>query len=616
MIAVEACLYAIVTAVLSAIVLAFASGGLNPVVACVALSAALIVATATFWTGRHRKLKLRTPNAWESAVIVVYALFSLRAFLWVVFQDGDAIKVLSPNNLGDLSLHLTYIREFANGVPFWPQNPIYAGATLTYPAGIDLFHSLLTLVGADIYRAFVWIGLAGCVCAGMALWRWGGAFVMAGFLFNGGLAGFLFFKTGALTDFQAELAWKSIPLALFVTQRGLLFALPAGLLLLASWRARFFDRPPEDNVSADPSERGVLPWAGELLLYAAMPVFHLHTFLFLSIMLGVWFIIRAPARMQILKLVGAAVAPASALVFLVTGNLHGPKVLGWMPGWMQTDPDFLQSCQDILGTTASLVTFPVFWIVNFGILPLLVILLIIRLIKDPQLVWGRALVFPALGIFVLCCFVKFAPWAWDNTKLMIWCYLAILPVLWRRLLSRWPFWATATVCAILFWSGFVSLLGGLDIPRQRSGSPQEADTTQGYAIASRTELDGLSDGLRGISPTARFIAHPDYNHPLVLLGRKLALGYTGHVWSHGYEFSGPLAREEAILNGATNWHQLAREFGARYLFWGPREREAFPGSTQPWRDQVRLVASGDWGEIFDLETPADLPTPTLSFPSE
>ena len=67
----------------------------------------------------------------------------------------------------------------------------------------------------------------------------------------------------------------------------MLFALPAGLLLLASWRTRFF-------AAGDDGWR--LPRWGEVLLYASMPVFHLHTFIFLSLMLGSWFVLHASAR--------------------------------------------------------------------------------------------------------------------------------------------------------------------------------------------------------------------------------------------------------------------------------------------------------------------------------
>jgi hypothetical protein len=68
------------------------------------------------------------------------------------------IKVLSPNNLGDLALHLTYIEQMASGVAFWPENPIYAGGTLTYPIGVDLINSLLLLVGVDVLRGLIWVG--------------------------------------------------------------------------------------------------------------------------------------------------------------------------------------------------------------------------------------------------------------------------------------------------------------------------------------------------------------------------------------------------------------------------------------------------------------------------
>src|SRR5213078_3005310 len=63
------------------------------------------------------------------------------------------------------------------------------------------------------------------------------------------------------------------------TQRGLLYAIPAGLLLLWSWRERFF-RIGERN-----RHRAPLPFWVELALYASMPLFHFHPFLALSIVL-------------------------------------------------------------------------------------------------------------------------------------------------------------------------------------------------------------------------------------------------------------------------------------------------------------------------------------------
>jgi hypothetical protein len=409
---------------------------------------------------------------------------------------------------------------------------------------------------------------------GAALWRWGGPFAMAGFLCNGGLLGFEFLRRWELLDYQTEsswpddfpaIGWKSIPLALFVTQRGFLYALPAGLLLLLSWRERFFSRP-----------RGeCLPRWGEVLLYASMPVFHLHTFLFLSFLLGVWFIAHAPARPELARLVGLSLVPASTLVLFVTGQFKGASVIGLHPGWMQNGQNFL-----------------VFWLTNFGLFPLFVALLCLVLIRHSREAWPAALVFPAIGVFLLCCIVRFAPWEWDNTKLMIWSYLAVVPSLWTHLLARWPAPARICACVLLFFSGFISLLGGLDASHR------------GFPIATRSELDAVASAVRGIPARERFAGYPTYNHPLLLLGRPMALGYSGHLWSHGLEFAGSLAKVEALLNGEPRWRECAKELRVRFIYWGREEREQYPDSKQPWKGEAALVAAGEWGEIYDLSTPA------------
>ena len=419
---VAATLYAVAAAVLLAVALAFAAGGLSPWIAAASLIAG---AGLGAWSlrGAPRSERPRL-GPWEAAAIVAFTLFALRSFLWVVFATGDEIRVLSRNNLGDLPLHVTYIRELANGVPFWPENPIVAGAKLTYPLGVDLLHSLLLLTGVDLWRGFVWIGLAGSALTGLALWRWGRGWALAGFLANGGLAGFAILHTGVFEDYQATLGWKSIPLALFVTQRGLLFALPAGLLLLSSWRARFFGGPAEER----------LPRWGEWLLYAAMPVFHLHTFIALSLLLLAWFFMEAGARREILTLVAAAFVPATLLVLLVTAFLKGPSLLGLHPGWMTDDPEYLEWFKAHLGAAPAAVTNLAFWPINFGILPVLLGLTLWRGWHDR---WLHAAMLPALALFLLCCLVKFAVWPWDNTKLMIWSYLLVLPFIGTHLLQLW-----------------------------------------------------------------------------------------------------------------------------------------------------------------------------------
>ena len=321
--------------VVAAICLGFLLSGLRASAGWIAFACGMLAAVVAWRTTKsNRDFRF---GFWDWAVLATFALASLRAFLWVVYPRGDEICVLSPNNLGDVSLHLNLIRYLASGISFWPESSILSRAPLSYPLGADLFNSLLELCGVDTIRGLVWTGLAGAAMTGYALWLWGGAFGVAALLFNGGLAGFVALHTLQIEDFQREMVWKNLFLSMFVTQRGLLFALPAGLLLLSVWRDRYFH-----------FQEGRVPSWMQLLLYASMPLFSLHAFLFLSVILLAFFLAlffaearsrspgangkhiaglrfrpgdsfpKRPSR-ELIAFVTAAFLPATAGVLVVTG---------------------------------------------------------------------------------------------------------------------------------------------------------------------------------------------------------------------------------------------------------------------------------------------------------
>ncbi len=550
---------------------------------------------------------------WTWAVGIVFLMFAVRSFCWLLWVDGANLKIQSPNNLGDLSLHLSYIKYFANGVALWPDNPIYVFSSLRYPAGMDFFNSLLLLQHIDLFRALVWTGLLGSAATFYAFYRWGGPFGIAGFLFNGGLAGFAFFHTRAFIDYQAErIAWKSIPLTMFVTQRGLLYAIPVGLLLLLHWRRKYYPSSPNDTPGA---RRGFLPWWVEWSLYATMPLFHVHAFLALSIVLGFWLLIGTwEKRKQVALLLAAAFLPATALVWMITDHFQAKSILAWAPGWLQSDPGFSHSAVS-------------FWVINFGLtLPAMIALVGVvvwqtwkkwELTKNPpsspadaaepnpeaapappappvRFAFSSAFAFviPAAGIFLFAIFVKTAPWGWDNTKLMIWAYFICLPFLWRELIAKTPWPIRAGVCFCLFFSGFVSLFGGMTVGRP------------GFDITNRIELEAVATVVRKLPVEERFAAYPTYNHPLLLNGRKVVLGYGGHLWTQGFDYAPVEQKLKGLMLGAPDWRERARALQARYLFWGREEKREYAASSQPWKGQAAVVATGFWGTIYDLERPA------------
>ena len=626
--------------------------------------------TAATWSAL-----MRYRHVWFWAMAVCFAVFAVRSFCWLLYIDGSDLRIQSPNNLGDLSLHVTLIRNFANGAPIWPDNPIYVFSKVRYPAGIDLFNALLYLVHIDLITGFVWVGLVASLATFYAFFRWGGTFGVAGFLFNGGIAGFQFFTTLKFLDYQGgnKIAWKSIPLSMFVTQRGWLYAIPAALVLLWHWREKFFSGTPAAaaEVAAvasaeadDPGQstavdargyrKGPLPFWVELSLYASMPLFHLHTFLALTIVLlfallferpsELGFIVNlarnegfagigrlisrptmwpeifrgAPIRRHAAALLTTALIPASFFVWLVSDRFRAASILQSHPGWAQDSADFAAPFFRMGGAAnfGSATTFGLllqktwngviapffqFWLTNFGLwIPLalaLVGLCVWRAWKAGWR-WGNkppadvAFVLPAVAIFAVGYFFKTAPWDWDNLKLMVWGYFLILPFLWSDIIGRWAFPERAAMCVALFGSGFVTLLGGLS-----AGHP-------GFGLIERAKLDAVGTAVAPLPVEARFAAYPTYNHPLLLQGRKVVLGYPGHLWTEGFEYGDANNRLTALMNGAANWREAAQALDVRYVFWGQDERTNYQSSSRPWEATAFLVASGDWGAIYDLKSPA------------
>ena len=510
--------------VLSAICLAFAFKGLNSNLALAALSIGLAGGLWVFWQTRRKETL--SPGAWDVLLCALFAIASLRAFLWLIYAAGDEWRILSPYNLGDISLHIQFIRYLAGGVDFWPASPILTGVPLSYPLGADLWNSLLLLVGVPVERGLIWTGLAGAALTGWALWRWGGAFAIAAFLFNGGLAGFAILKTGQLQDFQSDLAWKNFFLTMLVTQRGLLYALPCGLLLLRAWRDDFF------------REGSGLPRSVQFFLYTTMPFFSVHAFLFLSFALAAIFIFTPKSRVTLLLFVASAVIPATVAIWLVTGGFSASSGLRWLPGWMQGDGGWK------------------FWAMNFGIsLPLLAWLYCKAAVRGNA--ESRAFCVLSLGVFLLCFLVALAPWEWDNTKLLLWAWLVATPFLWSDVLEPLGPILRATLCVALFFTGAVSLMAGLD-------------GRHGYELAKKSELATARLALRDVPPGARIAVDPTFNHPVMLLGYPVVCGYDGHLWSHGLRYQEPLAKLRSVLRQETDWKETAKELGAEWVYFrGP-----------------------------------------------
>jgi len=543
---------------LAAAFLALLRGSLTGDVAALSVAVGVVVAFLSWRSSRSSSLpSLRRPALLDVLAFVAFAVASLRHFLFLYVERDGVIRTLSPNNYGDLPLHLTYIAYFVKGARFWPANPIFTGESLHYPFGVDLFTAVLVRLGAPAGIALPVLGLAGAAAAAVALFAWGRGFAVAAFLFSGGLAGFQILSTGVLADYQADLAWKNLFLTLFVPQRGFLYALPAGLLLLWSWRRRLLR-----------GESG-LPALVEGLLWGAMPLFHIHSFLFVSTMFAIWVAAQRAAKAALPAFLWAVV-PATLCVLRLTSPGRAASFVWLKPGWLIEKHNAL-----------------VFLAVNFGLFLVLAAWALAVAVERKSREHLLLLV-PALGSFALLFFVMLAPAEWDNTKLMVWSYVLMLPALSELVLEPLRPPVRAAAWSLLLFSGMVCVAASL--------------RGHGFEVVRVPERDEVCRAVAALPADERVATAPTFNHPVALCGQALVEGYAGHLWSHGIQYRAVDENLRGLMMGEPGWRQRAKDLHAAYLLWGPREAGEFPGSRRPWESAVPVIAvTGEgWGSLYDL----------------
>ena len=566
----------------TAVALGLACFGINRNAATVALITGTVAAILTWRTlaSTAREIPTATPQnspKWLTCLVaVVFAAFALRAFSEALFvKDGR----LYANDPYDTAMHVTYVNYMASGVAFWPADCIYSREPLHYSIGADLFTSLLVIEGVPIQWCFLGIGMLASAATAKTLWKWGGTFTVAGFLFNGGLEGFKYLTGKGLEQISYEVDWKNIPIIMFALQRSWLYALPAGLILLISWRKRLLK-----------NQKGLPVWV-EWCLYTTMPRFHIHTFIFLSAMLGMW-ALTGPNRKETIKLVLLSVPIATLLIKLVSGFGNAGMIhLKW--GWCQGNKEFWQ-----------------YWLANFGILPILTALLPVWLLATKK---GRhadaRITIPSILLFLVFLNVMFALYEWDNNKLLLWCYIGILPaigemLLWAKAWTENKYAKTKTGW-ILAQCGFAAILtllffsGAITLWKYIENGPRTWD------LASVKELEEIKTATADIPPDRTYVClRNTANHPLLLTGHKIPAGFGVHIWSHGYKNTGETEKEvDEILNGAPEWERCAKDLKADYVFWGREERAKFPKSTLPWSERPIRAKGQDW-TLYDLQETA------------
>jgi hypothetical protein len=207
-----------------------------------------------------------------------------------------------------------------------------------------------------------------------------------------------------------------------------------------------------------------------------------------------------------------------------------------------------------------------FWLKNTGVfIPLLLAALLWR--REGAPVPGRLLYFylPFVLCFVGPNLFKLSPWVWDNIKILLYWWIASAPLVALVLARLWRAggWGRAATLALVFAQTFA---GALDVWRAASG-----------ATAHRTfDARGLvfAEVVKSATEPRALILHaPTYNDPVYLTGRRTFLGYAGHLWSHGLDYSEREADLKVIYAGGPDAGRLLEANRIDYVVLGPHVRE-------------------------------------------
>ncbi len=536
-------------------------------------------------------------------IFLILCLFFDRA----IFENKDGIFTGGSNNLGDLPFHLGAIFSFTDGNNFPPENPSFAGAKFTYPFLADFIAACLVKLGASVKDAMflqnVTLGFSLVVlferfAFGLTKNRLASKIAPVIFLLSGGLGFVIFFRDywqdgrGLFEFLQAlpmdytirpqTLRWGNPLIVLFMTQRGFLLGMPIVLIVLTYlWKT--FSTVETENSGEETGNSAkksfILHYSPMIfigLLAGTLPLIHVHSLFVLFIISAFLFFFDLTKRREWIVFGGCvSLVAIPELIWSLTGSATNlSKFVGWHWGWDAGETNIF-----------------IFWIANLGVFtPLLLVSLFLiyrhkESAKDQLPITNYQLLkfyAPFAFIFILSNTVKLAPWEWDNIKVLIYWFVASVPlVAWllARLWEKDSFFKVIVVTSVII----LTLSGTLDIWRVLSKQIN-------YLVFSKDAVKIAEQIKQKVPPKALFLNAPTYNSPIVLAGRLSLMRYTGHLSSYGIDYEPREKEIQRIYEGSALAESFLQKNKIEYILVSPDE--------ESYLRQNDLILKGDFFEKY------------------
>jgi hypothetical protein len=285
-----------------------------------------------------------------------------------------------------------------------------------------------------------------------------------------------------------------------------------------------------------------------------LPLVHAHSFIAVMAVGGVLTLINIKAwRAWFTFILVASVIAIPQMLWSTHGSAVSTRqFVGWEFGWGHGNENVLW-----------------FWFKNTGFfIPLLITALLWK--TDKYLISRKLLLFylPFTLCFIVPNLIKFAPWIWDNIKILFYWWIASAPLVALLLAKLWEDgFANRVLAAALFV--MLTLSGALDVVPLllRQGEYQEFDN-DGIAFAEM---------IKERTPITAMILHaPVHNTPVFLSGRRSLMGYPGHIWTHGLDSGLRETEIKRIYNGSFDARALLAKYKVDYVVVDPQEHSVMP----------------------------------------
>ncbi|TMD42243.1 MAG: hypothetical protein E6I88_05495 [Chloroflexi bacterium] len=546
------------------------------------------------------------------AVVVLVAAAMAYLFGRAVEVTPDAWLAQYNNTWSDWALHASYATAFTYGNNLPPQNPLFSGTPLRYPFAPDFASSLLIGGGWSIPAALIWPGWAMTTLAltGLILWArrltdgiGAGVIAVTLTLLGGGLGFWFFFGDAAHLglvnallhipraydrfDPPVNIQWYNPILSYYLPQRSFVFgaAIVIAILLLLTpplLRTPFFDWPATLSALKLGWRRPLISSEAAAFLVAGglagvLPLFHVHSLVVVGLVTACWAVCY-PRPAWIGFFAAMLVLAVPRLLMAVPGDPGLPpehQYPRWLIGWM--------SGSDLPAW---------FWIKNTGLFwPLLLLALLSPLALNRR---ARALIAPFSLVFLVANLVKFQPWDWDNSKLLVFWYMASAVAVGALMLRIWRMAAAGGILAGAAWvtliaSGALSLLQVL---------PPQGPS---FVWFSAEEVRLAAEVRQATPPRAVFVTGEEPTNPIAdLAGRSVLISYPGWLWSSGINYAQREADLARIYNGGPAALALLSHYHVRYLVVGPSERATLHPNVDYFSATFRLVLQSANYQIYQV----------------